>query len=267
MTARDSRHALLSVAIAVGLWGSMLVCLEIGRRLGIAHLQAWGADAWSGVGAVDGAVFGLLALLVGFTFNGAANRFDRRRELVSEEANSISTAWQRIALLADDQQSELRRLFRGYLDALVLWCAAPSRTQDSFSLPASITRAQDAMWASAVSACLTSRGEPARVLLLPSLNDMFGAVDRERMMRHIHPPTLVFAMLGLTELAAAVFAGYALANTPTRNWTYIVGIATAISLATYVIIELEFPRLGWVRIDDMDRELETIRDSIRSLAA
>jgi hypothetical protein len=106
---------------------------------------------------------------------------------------------------------------------------------------------------------VSARGEPARVLLLPSLNDMFGAVDRERTMRRIHPPLLVFAMLGLSALAAAVFAGYSLANTPSRNWIYIIGVATAISLAMYAILELEYPRLGWVRIDDMDRELTDLR--------
>src|SRR6185312_2615841 len=93
---RRSRRGLLAIGVAAALWVGMVLCLEVGRRIGVAHLRAWGAEARSGVGAVDCAVFGLLALLAGFTFNGAAGRFDRRRELVAEEANSIGTAWQRI---------------------------------------------------------------------------------------------------------------------------------------------------------------------------
>lgn len=255
---RRSRRGLLAIGVAAALWVGMVLCLEVGRRIGVAHLRAWGAEARSGVGAVDGAVFGLLALLAGFTFNGAAGRFDRRRELVAEEANSIGTAWQRIELLAEDQRPDLRRLFLAYVDALIASYAA-REVVDPLAQPAELARTQDAVWSNAVRACVSARGEPARVLLLPSLNDMFGAVDRERTMRRIHPPLLVFAMLGLSALAAAVFAGYSLANTPSRNWIYIIGVATAISLAMYAILELEYPRLGWVRIDDMDRELTDLR--------
>src|SRR5579884_4077378 len=99
MAARHARQGLLAITAALALWLGLLLCLEIGRRIGIGHLQAWGPEARSGADAVDGAVFGLLALLVGFSFNGAANRFVRRRELVAEAANSIGTAWQRVDLL------------------------------------------------------------------------------------------------------------------------------------------------------------------------
>jgi hypothetical protein len=47
---------------------------------------------------VEGAVFGLLGLLIAFTFSGAASRFDDRRALIVEEANDIGTAWLRVAL-------------------------------------------------------------------------------------------------------------------------------------------------------------------------
>ena len=257
MMTRNSRHRLLALGSAVGLWCGMMVCFELGRRIGISHLRAWGAGAQSGIGAVDGAIFGLLAFLIGFAFNGAANRFDRRRELVAEAANAIGTAWQRIELLAKDQQAEIRQLVSRYVEALVGHNGdrAPADTTDLMRQAPAVRQIQDELWSCAIGACLTPRGEPARVLLLPSLNEMFGAVERERMRRRIHPPLLIFVMLGVTALAAAVFAGYSLANTPSRNWFYLIAVATSISFVTFVVIELEFPRLGWLRIEEMDQEL------------
>jgi hypothetical protein len=43
---------------------------------------------------------GLLALLVGFTFLGAANRFDRKRDFIIEETNKIGAAYLRLDMLS-----------------------------------------------------------------------------------------------------------------------------------------------------------------------
>ena len=57
-----------------------------------------------GSGAAEAAVFGLLGLLIAFTFSGAASRFEDRRHLITEEANAIGTAYLRIDLLPGDAQ-------------------------------------------------------------------------------------------------------------------------------------------------------------------
>ena len=67
---------------ALGMFVLILIFLELGRRLGVRRLNVPGARA--GVGVVDGSVYALVALLIGFTFNGAAARFDNRRECASE---------------------------------------------------------------------------------------------------------------------------------------------------------------------------------------
>jgi len=66
----------------------------------------------SGSGAIEGAVFGLMGLLIAFTFFGAAARFDTRRAMVIEEANNIGTAWLRLDLLPVSAQPPLREKFR-----------------------------------------------------------------------------------------------------------------------------------------------------------
>jgi hypothetical protein len=92
---------------------------------------------------------------------------------------------------------------------------------------------------------------------------MFGAVERERMARRIHPPLVIFAMLGIAALATALFAGYALAVGTKRNWIYMIGISASAAMAVYVIIELEYPRLGLFRVDAMDQTLVELRATMR----
>src|SRR5262252_5591406 len=71
MTVQE-QYAVLFVGL---LFLGMLVCLEIGLRLGRRTKVAEGAK--QGLGIIEGAMFTLLGLLVAFTFSGAAERFEK----------------------------------------------------------------------------------------------------------------------------------------------------------------------------------------------
>ncbi|HEY5866855.1 MAG TPA: DUF4239 domain-containing protein, partial [Candidatus Tectomicrobia bacterium] len=102
---------------ALSLSLGMLLCLAIGRWIGVRRMRQVTADARQGIGAIEGAVFGLMGLLIAFTFSGATSRFDTRRQLIVEEANAIGTAYLRLDLLPAAAQPALRELFRRYVDA------------------------------------------------------------------------------------------------------------------------------------------------------
>jgi hypothetical protein len=253
------RFVLAGVGVALALFVGILAFVEIGRQLAQWRLRRNGGAESAGI--VDNSVYGLLALLIGFTFSGAANRLDHRRELLGKEANAVSTFWQRIDLLPPERQPAVRDDVRRYLDAVLGWYTATQTTDAMFAQPSVVTRARDELWKRAVEACLAPQGEPARQLLLTAANELFDAVDQERMARRMHPPGIVWVMLGITALAAALFVGHGLVGT--HNWLYITGFAASIAVATYVIIELEFPRLGFTQLADIDRPLVEVRATLR----
>src|SRR5258705_703379 len=108
---------LLALGLAVALRGAWLLVIELGRRIGTRAMAGDPVGAQAGAGVVDAAVFGLLGLLVAFTFSGAATRFDVRRQLVVEEANAIGTAYLRLDVLPAAAQPALRARFREYLES------------------------------------------------------------------------------------------------------------------------------------------------------
>ena len=93
-------HGFTVFLYTFGLFLGMLLFLEIGRRIAARQRKEDSGTAGEGVGAVDGAVFALLGLLIAFTFSGASSRFDTRRQLIVEETNDIGTAYLRVDLLA-----------------------------------------------------------------------------------------------------------------------------------------------------------------------
>jgi hypothetical protein len=64
-----------------------------------------------------------------------------------------------------------------------------------------------------------------------------------------HPPLLIFAMLSVLVLLCSVLAGYAMAGSKKRFWTHAIGFAFIMAVTIYVILDLESPNLGFVRVD------------------
>lgn len=104
------------ILLAGSLFFGMLLVFEVGRRFGLARRRRDPDGVDKGTGPVEAAVFGLLGLLLAFTFSGAASRFEDRRHLVTEEANAIVSAYLRIDLLPPDTQPAIRQLFARYLN-------------------------------------------------------------------------------------------------------------------------------------------------------
>ena len=249
------------VLFAGGLFVGMLLFQEAGRRLGLRRLAADPEGVRAGLGAVEGAVFALMGLLVAFSFSGAASRFDARRQLIVEEANAIGTAYLRLDLLPADAQPKMRDFFRRYLDErLGAYRKMPDIAAAKEGLARSIAL-QEEIWSGAVEA---TRAEPqARVLMMPALNAMIDITTTRTAAIQMHPPTIIFAMLGLVALACALLAGHAMAGLKERSLVHSVGFAIILTLTVYVILDLEYPRVGLIRVDAMDKVLADVRQSMK----
>ena len=253
---------LLGLLVVLGMFLGMLLLLEIERRLGARRLAKDPESAKSGGGATESAVFGLMALLIAFTFSGAAARFDVRRDLVIEEANDIGTAWLRLDLLPVTAQPPLREEFRQYADTRL---AFYQKLPDIRSASAELVRAkalQNEIWKDAVAACRDSGSSPATMLLLPALNQMIDITTTRTMATLTHPPAVIHAMLGLLVLAGSLLVGYDLGSGIARHWFHASAFALIMTLAIYVILDFEFPRLGLIRLHAFDQVLVDVRQNM-----
>ena len=70
-------------------------------------------------------------------------------------------------------------------------------------------------------------------------------------------------MLAATALVSAVLVGYGMAGGRRRSRFHMLAYALVLSAAFYVILDLEYPRLGLIRVDDADAALQDVRDSMK----
>jgi len=73
---------------------------------------------------------------------------------------------------------------------------------------------------------------------------------------------IIFAMLFALALASALLAGYGMAGARARNWVHMIGFAAVIAGSVNVIVDLEYPRLGLIRVDTFDQALVDLRKSM-----
>jgi len=256
---RAAGMMLWALAFSVGLFLGMLGMQHLGHVIAMRRIARDPESARQGAGVVEGAVFGLLSLLVAFTFSGSVERFDERRHLVSEETIRVSTAWDRIRLLPPDTQPVLRDLFRRYLDARLETYRTPGDLPATAAAWVRARKLQSEIWERGAAAIEASPTTVAGMLFLPALNDMFDITVSRLTATQMHPPAVVHAMLATLALIGALLAGYHMAGTKTRSWLHTVGFAAVLAATSYVILDIEYPRLGFIRVDAADEMLADLR--------
>jgi hypothetical protein len=174
------------------------------------------------------------------------------------EANAIADAYMRIDLLPGAEQPEVRHLFREYLDARLGMSQDPDEAVAQ-SDTRHAARLQQAIWSRAVSA--NREGVPGAALLMASVNQMVGIEEEQAIAMQTHLPLLVFCLLVAAALLSALVAGFGMAR-GTRNWLLVLVYASIVTLTLYVMLDMEFPRTGLIRIGAADRSMSELRDSI-----
>ena len=252
--------ALLGVALSVGAFAGIVVCLEVGYRLGHRRSEDM---AHEGIGAIEAAVFALLGLLLAFSFAGGTSRLDTRRQLIIEEANAIGTAYLRLDMLAAADQPGMRRLFREYLDArLQVYQKLPNlaAAEQEMEHAAGI---QQRLWSQAVTASQASTTPAVAMLLLPAMNQVIDVTTSRRVALYTHLPSLILVLLMIVALFSGLLAGYAMAKRRSRSWLHMLVYALVVAVTIYAVIDLNYPRSGLIRLDAADNALAKLRDSIR----
>jgi hypothetical protein len=230
-----------------------------GRR----RLASLGQDANKGLGASDAAVFGMMGLLLAFTFTGAASRFDHRRDLIVAETNAIGTAWLRLDLLQEAPREQAHELFRQYLDARLATyrdLGDPLATEQDRG---HVARLQTQVWNVLVTAAREDKSMPLAQTVLPPVNEMFDLANTRVLATRQHPPLAIYLMLAMLILVSAFLVGFGEAGPTRQSRVHVIGFAAVTSLALYLIIDLEFPRRGLIRVDSFDQALVDLRSSIQ----
>ncbi len=252
-----------SLAWSLGLFLGMLICLEIGYRIGSYSIEKHLDLAHEGTGTIESAVFALLGLLLAFTFGGAMSRLEARRALIVQEATAIGTAYLRLDILPSAEQPGMRQLFRQYLDARLSAYEKLLQRDIANREFARAAAMQQQIWSRAVTAGQNDSTHDIVRVLLPALNEMMDVTTSRAIALDTHLPALVFLLLICVALLSALLAGHVMAKRKHRSPLHVILYAAIISFTIYAVLDLDEPRSGLIRLDRADQALIDLRDSVR----
>ena len=160
-------------AVFVGTIIAVMIALEAGYRLGRMFHRRSEDEKESPVSAIAGAILGLAAFMLAFTFGIVSDRFFARLSLVREEANAIRTAYQRADFLPDPERSESRRLLREYVDLRLDFTQAGSIERERVrELLSETVPIQDRLWEVAVANARRDMNSDVGALYIESVNEI-----------------------------------------------------------------------------------------------
>lgn len=238
---------ILNILTAVGIFGLLAAALEFAFRRGRRAASEKDAPAASQIGAIQGAVLGLLGLLLAFSFSAAGSRFLERQDLIVAEANAIGTAHLRADLLDEPHRTALQTALARYTARRIeasKQLAAGLSNADS----AEIERMHTEIWSAAL-AGVRARPDAALAVLNP-VNDVIDfhatrlAAGRKKL------PLLVLGLLIASSAIAIATIGYGCGLSGSRRAPLTISLALLIGTSLWITIDLDHPRSGLMRLSD-----------------
>ena len=255
-------HYFLVFFLLILLLATLSVFAIIGRKIGAHHLKSQLDSKLEIIGAAEGALFGLLALLMAFTFSGAYERYETRKTHLIEEANTFDRVYNYIDLLPKDMQPAFREDVRQYFDEYI---TIFKNIANTMKVNQDLSKAQyleDKIWKATVKANLEATDKNTSQIYVMAFSDMFETAHTGYYWTQVHPPMVIFILLvGLAALGSFLI-GYNAAENKRIISVHVLCYVLLTAVTIDIIINIEFASIGFIGLDIFDQILLTVRGNM-----
>ena len=189
-----------------------------------------------------GGSLALLALLLAFTFGLVLNRYEARRQLVTNEANAIGTAYLRAQLLDEPHRSRLSGLLIAYTDNRIR-VANSGAGADSHLAKNDQLLTQ--IWAAVSAAGGSAQAHGISMPLVEALNEIINLDTERKVAWRLRVPGGVLVLLLAYLIVTAGELGYIVEGARGKRAALMLFVLIALSIG--VITDVNRPSSGAIR--------------------
>jgi hypothetical protein len=197
---------------------------------------------------VQGSAFTVLALLLGFSFSLALNRYDARRSALLREANAINIAFLRAQLLDAKTASVERTDLDAYIDERLAYARSEANPEQRSIAEARSNQLQGDMWGLATQAAQRDPHSTMIPLFIAALNDTAALSREEAAILNAHIPDAVVFWLLIIALITSVMLGYGFGREGKRALIFKAIFAVMVALVFGLVLDLDRPQRGLIRV-------------------
>ncbi|MBX7166051.1 MAG: hypothetical protein K1X74_06850 [Pirellulales bacterium] len=235
--------------LVVLLLALMFVCDELGFWLGRSRHRCENEDSRHVSSTLKASVFGLSALLLGFTFSMTAARHDVRRRVVLDEANALGTCYLRAGLLDGSAGEPIRQALASYLAARLHQHAHALEPQVVETTNREIDGHLDALWRAVSAAAKANQQLTLTSMVVPAANAVIDLHATRTWAVRNHVPPAVLALLVTCTLVSSVLIGHSSGQVERRHAGLWVASNVLLALVLFVVLDFDRPARGMVRVD------------------
>jgi hypothetical protein len=248
-----------SELIAVLLFILILFVNWLGFRFRERQAKRNPNEVRDGAGATEGALLGLMALMLAFSFNSASSKFDVRREVIVEEANNIGTAILRCDLYPDSIRNLFRADFKKYVEARINYYNAGDDAGKIADALRQTNIYSGNIWRRAAYLFQIPEYRMRSREIIPVINSMIDIVTTRDVGRVAKVPPIILEVLLLLTIISGFLTGYSQSG-KRRNIIMIFGFALMTTITVYLILDLDRPRRGILNLDAAEQKVVELRN-------
>jgi hypothetical protein len=199
------------------------------------------------IGVLQGALFGVVGLILAFGLSLAVGRYQARRADVVTDANAIGTAYLRAQTIAEPQRSRSLALLRRYNDLAIRVTTEIPGSTSIRATSAEQARLQRALWRLAGETLSAHPRDTAPRLYVDSLNEMIDQQDvRLSGLNNRVPDAVLWLELLGAALALGLLALYL--SVLGRGLIPVGAAAVVVSFLVLVTFDLDRPTRGLIEV-------------------
>ena len=214
---------------------------------------------------IANAIFGLSALVLGFTFSSAASHFDVRVSDIRAEAFSLNKVYRSTRFLnLDDQvlvQHSLKELLNLRMSAFKNLHSL-DELEEKLQLMSNKLEEIDEQ----ISSASKRTSEPNQTLadkyLKPQFNILVDTFNAGALIAKNHPPLIILEFLFILLCIGSLLSGYAMAVEKEEDWLLTLMYLIITGYALFVIFSLEFPNQLY-EYDTLNREFLILQNVMK----
>lgn len=232
------RPLLLLAFSLVVLWISVQIGAKIARRLR-PPLEEERDD----LGLVINSSLTMLALIIGFSFSMAVNRYDQRKNYEEEEANAIGTEYVRADLLPAADGAKVKELLTQYLDRRLAFYVTRD-PQELEQINDETARLQDQMW-SVVQRDAAAQPTPITGLVVSGMNDVLNRQGYTQAAWWNRIPAGAWSLMMVLGICCSLLVGY---GAHQKKGVLFSVLPFLLAIAFFLIADIDAPRRGIIRV-------------------
>jgi len=244
--------------IALIIFILIIIFFWLGTRTRIIFLRKNPDQAQVDLKAINGMLLGLLGLLLAFTFSMSNSRFDSRRELVTQEANSIGTVILRTDVYPDSVRKLLRTGLKDYVEARIAFYEAGMDVEKIVLYYLRADSLGKKVWSIATNYAKHDEVSTIKSQLIPALNEMIDITTTRRAAGESTIPDSIMYFLFVLCCCSAFLLGYD--HRDKIDWVVVIGFSVMLSATIFNIIDLDRPRSGLIDMNKPNRYIVELRD-------